>query len=191
MSSKPPLVKSIEYLIKQYLKMKFKNYLSKIVIVFGIISLLPVTSFAGNQTKISELKISIKLESAKLVTIFSKIKKEYDITFSYGQQITKDYKAYSVNYKETQLINVLNDLALKGDFTYKIIDNNVLIKKVEKTYVQQQSITGTITDVSGMGMPGATIVVKGTSRGVVSDIDGNYAIRAKEGQVLKIEFYTL
>ena len=133
MSSSPPRRKSIAYLNKTILKMKFKNYLSKLILFFGIISLIPATSFAGNQTKISELKISIKLENTKLITIFSKIKNEYDISFSYGQQVIKDSKPYSINYKETPLINILKDLALKGRFAYKIVDNTILIKKVEKT----------------------------------------------------------
>jgi len=38
----------------------------------------------------------------------------------------------------------------------------------------QQTITGKITDAKGEAIPGATVVEKGTSNGVVTDIDGNY-----------------
>jgi len=40
----------------------------------------------------------------------------------------------------------------------------------------QTTVTGTITDTSGMPLPGASIVVKGTTNGVSSDFDGNYSI---------------
>lgn len=51
----------------------------------------------------------------------------------------------------------------------------------------QQSITGVVTDEQGP-LPGATIVVKGTSNGVTTDFDGNFSIKASEGDVLVVSF---
>lgn len=48
----------------------------------------------------------------------------------------------------------------------------------------QSTISGTITDNNGQPLPGADILVKGTSRGVVSDFDGNYQIQASTGEIL-------
>lgn len=53
---------------------------------------------------------------------------------------------------------------------------------------QQKQISGTITDQDDMPLEGVTVIVEGTSRGVVSDFDGIYAIFANEGEVLKISF---
>jgi len=52
----------------------------------------------------------------------------------------------------------------------------------------QTEITGTITDESGVPLPGANILLVGTSKGVVSDFDGNFAIQAAKGDVLEISF---
>ena len=51
----------------------------------------------------------------------------------------------------------------------------------------QQSITGVVSDEQGP-LPGATIVVKGTSNGVTTDFDGNFSIKASEGDVLVVSF---
>ncbi len=51
----------------------------------------------------------------------------------------------------------------------------------------QKTITGTVSDADGP-LPGATVVVKGTSNGVTSDFDGNYSIEANEGDVLEFSF---
>ncbi|WP_456865807.1 SusC/RagA family TonB-linked outer membrane protein [Galbibacter sp. BG1] len=51
-------------------------------------------------------------------------------------------------------------------------------------YGQGKNITGTVTDDSGIPMPGVNVVVKGTQRGVSTDFDGNYSINASQGEVL-------
>nr|WP_321412059.1 SusC/RagA family TonB-linked outer membrane protein [uncultured Allomuricauda sp.] len=51
-----------------------------------------------------------------------------------------------------------------------------------------QTVTGTVSDVSGMPLPGVTIVVAGTNTGTTTDFDGNYSINASSGQVLRFSY---
>lgn len=54
---------------------------------------------------------------------------------------------------------------------------------------QQGQITGRITDSdSGEGIPGVSVLVKGTTRGTITDIDGNFSIMASAADVLVISF---
>lgn len=52
----------------------------------------------------------------------------------------------------------------------------------------QNSVTGTVNDETGLPLPGATVVVEGTSRGVATDFDGNFSIEAELGEVLVITY---
>ena len=52
----------------------------------------------------------------------------------------------------------------------------------------QQVVTGTVTDSEGLPLPGATVVIKGTSTATSADFDGNYKIAAKNGDVLVISY---
>ncbi|MDG1731268.1 MAG: TonB-dependent receptor [Algibacter sp.] len=52
----------------------------------------------------------------------------------------------------------------------------------------QQTINGTVVDDSGVGIPGANIIIKGTSQGSVTDFDGNFSISASSNDVLEISF---
>ncbi len=54
--------------------------------------------------------------------------------------------------------------------------------------VQAQSISGTVTDENGVPLPGATVLVQGTSNGVSTDFDGNYSINATSGDTLVFSF---
>ena len=55
---------------------------------------------------------------------------------------------------------------------------------VQISFAQEKTISGTITDQSGLPLPGVNIIVKGTTNGTQSDFDGNYSINASTGDVL-------
>ena len=62
------------------------------------------------------------------------------------------------------------------------------ILMVQVGFAQQKTITGIITDETGLPLPGATVVIEKTNRGVSIDFDGNYSIDAESGVVLVISF---
>ncbi|TKD62501.1 SusC/RagA family TonB-linked outer membrane protein [Flavobacterium sp. ASW18X] len=55
----------------------------------------------------------------------------------------------------------------------------------------QMNVSGTVTDDMGTPLPGATIILKGTTNGVTTDFDGNYTIQANEGDVLVFSYIGL
>ena len=59
---------------------------------------------------------------------------------------------------------------------------------VQLTFAQQKTITGTVTDDTGLPLPGANVIIKGTSTGTQSDFDGNYSISASVGQTLVFSY---
>ncbi len=52
----------------------------------------------------------------------------------------------------------------------------------------QTTVRGNITDESGVPLPGANVIIEGTSTGVSTDFDGNYQIQAEQGQVLQFSY---
>lgn len=59
---------------------------------------------------------------------------------------------------------------------------------VQLTFAQQKTITGTVSDDTGLPLPGANILIKGTSTGTQSDFDGNYSLTASVGQTLTFSY---
>ncbi|WP_198036123.1 SusC/RagA family TonB-linked outer membrane protein [Salegentibacter sp. T436] len=52
----------------------------------------------------------------------------------------------------------------------------------------QQTVNGTVVDDSGIPLPGVTVQVEGTARGVTTNMDGNFSIEASSGEVLLLSF---
>lgn len=59
---------------------------------------------------------------------------------------------------------------------------------VQILFAQQQTVSGTVTDDTGMPLPGATVLIKGTTTGKTTDFDGNYSIKANNGQTLVFSY---
>lgn len=64
----------------------------------------------------------------------------------------------------------------------------LLVLVVQLSFAQQKTITGNVTDDTGLPLPGANIIIKGTSTGTQSDFDGNYSISASVGQILEFTY---
>ena len=55
------------------------------------------------------------------------------------------------------------------------------------SFAQEKTVTGVVSDELGP-IAGANVVVEGTTRGTTTDFDGNYTIKAKQGEVLVISY---
>ena len=68
----------------------------------------------------------------------------------------------------------------------------LLMLFVQATFAQSRTISGTVTSATdGLPLPGANVIVKGTSNGVQTDFDGNYSISASNGQTLVFSYLGL
>jgi TonB-linked SusC/RagA family outer membrane protein len=59
---------------------------------------------------------------------------------------------------------------------------------VQLTFAQEKTVSGTVSDASGLPLPGATVLVKGTTSGTSTDFDGRYSIKANTGATLVFSF---
>ncbi len=62
---------------------------------------------------------------------------------------------------------------------------------VQFTFAQEKTISGTVSDNSGIPLPGVNIIIKGTTTGTQTDFDGNYSITANIGDVLTYTYVGL
>ena len=148
-------------------------------------------SFTNSYSQNTKLKIDIN--GATLMNVIKTIEDQSEFVFIYKDEILPELKKSvgNVQIKNKSIYKVLERVLNKQIITYSINERQIILNKKEpplNVNLQQNTITGTITDANGLPLEGVTIIVDGTSRGVVSDFDGNYTISAKAGDVLKISF---
>ena len=71
---------------------------------------------------------------------------------------------------------------------FSVILTLILALVVQISFAQEKSISGTVSDNNGLPLPGATVIIQGTSSGVTTDFDGKYSISASQGDVLVFSY---
>ena len=64
----------------------------------------------------------------------------------------------------------------------------ILLCGINTAYAQDQSATGLVTDENGEPMVGVQIRIEGTNTGVITNIDGNFSIKAQKGNIMTFSY---
>jgi TonB-linked SusC/RagA family outer membrane protein len=121
-------------------------------------------------------KIKIVADDVLTVNeVFEMIMKQTDYNFIYEDKIFKDFPKIAVK-KGTISLNKLVNETLSGKAVNIILTQNNTILIKEANTQQQQQVTGKVTDAANLPVPGVTVLIKGTAKGTVTDLDGNYNI---------------
>ena len=133
--------------------------------------------------------ISVKAEQISLTDLFSQIEHQSEFLFFYVDEEVKNIKV-NIQIKNKQIDEVLSQALVGTDLTYTINDRNINITR--KTYATQQKqtkhITGKITDVNGEPIIGANVIEKGTTNGIITDIEGNFDLNVTSSSILQISY---
>ena len=153
------------------------------LILFTMISASAVNSYS--QTA----RLSLNMNNATIVDIFREIERNSEFGFFFKSEELNLESRKSIKVTDATIDEVLKKI-LDENCTYKIVDKNIVVT-IEKPNSAQQGrrITGKITDKSGGSLPGVSVVVKGTTNGVVTDSNGDFSIgNVPENAVLQFMF---
>ncbi len=143
-------------------------------------------------------QVTLSEKNVSLEKLFRSIEKQTGYVFFFDHQLIDKAPKVSVDVKKMPLEEALL-LCLRGQqLSYSIVGKNIVIKQKEnfsplsvvKTLAQDTMVTanGRVTDKSGSPLPEASVVVKGTTNGAVTDAGGNYKLRVARGTVLLVSF---
>lgn len=135
---------------------------------------------SANAQDILKIKVSIHAKNESLKKIFSEIERKSKVKFAYNENNVREVKGININCDNESIEEVLKKLKKLREFNYDVIDDMIIIKMTEshKKEVKQAEkiITGKITDEEGNPVQGASVTLKGTSIGTVTDNNGVFTI---------------
>jgi len=153
----------------------------KILLIMRLTLFLMVLSVfsAFSSSYAQKTKLSLKVQNSQVKEVLNEIENQSEFFFMY------DNKQIDVERRVNLEINSLNiDQTLQKLFegtatSYKVVNRQVLLynENANNAFSQQTTkITGKVTDGSGSSLPGVSVVVKGTTNGTITDINGAYVI---------------
>ncbi len=139
------------------------------------------------KTYSQQLKVSLEYENAELSKVLKALERQTNLYFFFNDRDLDTRQKVSVSVKNEALENVLREL-FDGEYAWELVNNMIVLKHQEKPEVQAPQevktfkLTGVVKDEKGEALPGVTILIKGTTLGTSTDIDGKYAMALPEGQ---------
>lgn len=125
--------------------------------------------------------LELKLKDVSVEEVLRKIEEQSNFYFLYRSDFLKDLPKVSINVTRAGVEEILNQIVVPYGFGYEIDDKIVVIRKSPEAPVLNQQgqklpVKGKVTDSSGFPLPGVSVVIKGTTTGTITNIDGEYSL---------------
>ncbi len=157
-----------------YYTLKKTLRIMRIVLFLLLISVFQTIASVGYS---QSAKITLKSSDLSLVDVLSRIEDQSEYRFIYDKSEIDLDKKVKVNYDGVTVKNVLEGLFVSNGINYQMINYQIILTNSASDILQQlKTISGKVTDSSGQPLPGVTVVVKGTTQGIITDTDGSYTL---------------
>ena len=159
------------------------RYFNKAMLVASAALCLNLSVFSQN--------ITLKTGNVTVKEAMEQLKKSSGYSFVFSSVDVDTQKHISISVQDGNIDDVVRQiLAGQIGITYEIKDKNIIIKKSENGVVSSKKLQtkGSVRDVNGEPIIGATVMERGTSNGTITDIDGNFMLEVPEGAMLDISY---
>ena len=173
---------------------------AKILLKMKLTLCVILISFLGGMASESysqTTKLSLDLTNAKVKDALGAIENQSEFFFLYSEKLIDVNREVNIQVKGSAIEKILDKIFEGTDVNYTVKGRQIVLATpeanniVEKSSVnqQQKKVTGKVTDSSGATLPGVTVVVKGTTTGIITDNDGKFSIAlSAEAKVLVFSF---
>lgn len=165
------------------------NRKMRIGIFLMLVALFQLNAGSTYSQKIS---LSFSLNNAPIEEVLDRIEQETEYTFLILDKELDIDKEVSVQANNQTIENLLADMFKGTNIQFRVMDRQIVLmnKQTVQATPQQdtKAIQGKVTDESGEPVIGANIMLKGTSSGVISNVDGEFSIQASPHSTLIVSY---
>ena len=162
-----------------------------IFLVSATLSAVPKSTFGATSSvfQVIQKKVTISMKNAPLETILAEINRQTGLDYGFQSNGSVDKnRRFTLEVTDITVEEALNTLLKDSPYDYVLEKNRIVIVIREKKPVQLIAVTGRVVDEKGNPIPGATVLIQGTTQGVATDADGRYTINTRPEDALRISF---
>ena len=143
--------------------------------------------FAIN-TYSQEIRLSLNLKNTSIRSVLGQIEDQTEFYFIYNAKAIDVEKEVSVNFENKSIPEILDKLFEGTNVVYKIDKRQIAIStNSDASSIQKEiAISGKVTDSSEAPLPGVSVVVKGTTIGTITSMDGSYNLQKVPGNAILV-----
>lgn len=151
------------------------------------------TSIVSIAQEVKKNTVTINVKNESVEKVLKRINKETSLNFFYDPAILSKASSVTLNVKDMPLQEVLNMLSVQTGLNFQRINNTISVnwETNSKQPIQspKEKITGTIKDNNGDPVIGASIQIKNTGIGTITDYNGQFSLsNVPENGILIISY---
>ncbi|MEO5892050.1 MAG: SusC/RagA family TonB-linked outer membrane protein [Ferruginibacter sp.] len=151
----------------------------KVLIAFILLGSAQLSAKANSQDR-----ITINLQSTELKTALKQIEKKSIFRFLYNDEVVSSNQKVSINVVNTPVTEVLDNIFISTDLTYRILENNLVVITQKDLVSQDIRVSGKVTNSAGEPVQSVTVKIKGSSVTTGTDAQGLYSLSVPDGATL-------
>ena len=166
-----------------------KKFLNIMRISTFLLFLCVFTSFATTSNS-QNAKVNISGNSLTVGNFIDQVEKQTDYLFVYSKNEVNINEAVAVKSGDKSVSECLTEAFKNSDVKYAFENDYIVLTKNATPSLPQtgKKINGVVKDSKGEAVIGANVVVKGTTNGTITDIDGKYSLDVPAGAVLQVSY---
>lgn len=151
---------------------------------------LVVLQLSAENSYAQRMRIAISMSNVSVEQVLNKIEETSDYVFLYNDETIQKSRIVSVRSKSGKITDILDDIFKGTDISYTVIDKQIILSKSNKVNQPAKAIQikGTVKDALGEPLIGVSVLVKGTSNGTVTDLDGRFSLNVSVGDILEFSY---
>jgi TonB-dependent starch-binding outer membrane protein SusC len=158
----------------------YVHSLKKTFLIMRIIVFLLLTGFLQAQATdayAQRSRLSLNYNNTALEKVLDAIEGQSEFFFLYNQKLIDTQRKVSIRANNEGVEKVLDQLFAGTNVEYSIIEQKIILApdNIASVIQQQGSVSGRVSDRTGSPMPGVTVLIKGTTNGAITDMNGNYS----------------
>lgn len=154
-------------------------------VMLAIWLILPFATFAQQQ------KVNIHVENGEIQNVFRQIKEQTGLNFIYDEDQVSTLSPVTLSMRDATVESVLKRLFDNTPFEYSYEKLSIVVKKRRTqltTPTDEIQITGVVIDKNEEVIPGVSVIIKGTTLGTATDINGKFVIRIPSRDNIVLQF---
>ena len=162
--------------------------------VFALLMMLTITQVFAAGVYSQNTRISLNLTRTTVADVLNEIENKTEFNFFYNNKLIDVDREVDVKVENKDIYSILDKLFENTDVNYVVKNKHIILSnQLDNTQEQQASnkfkVTGRVTDAQDAPIVGVTVVVKGTTNGTVTNIDGEYSLKGiSESSILQFSF---
>ena len=152
--------------------------------------MLLLTHFAfSSENAFGQQNITVQFEQQSLSEVLRVLKQKTNYEFLYNDEEIKGITGITRSFTNASVQEILTACLAGTKYSFKIVDNLIVITPDDKKdEIKKVTVKGKVIDERGEVLPGVTVLLKGTTVGVVTDIDGKFKIELPKRDTMILAF---